>query len=96
MLSELGFDAGQHDKIKMDLKSGRIGLSKNRLPISTTITDIHESEIAQSNVMRHAEFISESPDYSCHTAIPRLKRGMTAIIRGFRIKFTMTVLTMTV
>jgi len=46
--------------------AGRIGLSKNRLPISTTITDVNESEITQSSVMRHAEFISASPDYSCH------------------------------
>ncbi|MEI7831262.1 MAG: UTP--glucose-1-phosphate uridylyltransferase, partial [Prolixibacteraceae bacterium] len=53
LLSELGFDAGQHEKIKKDFKSGRIGLSKNRLPISTTITDVNASEIDHYSVMRH-------------------------------------------
>ena len=33
LLEELGFDAAQHEQIKKDLKLGRIGLSKNRMPI---------------------------------------------------------------
>ena len=57
LLSELGFDAGQHEKIKKDFKSGRIGLSKNRLPISTTITDVNESEIAHHSILSHQTLV---------------------------------------
>ena len=46
LLHDLGFDSEQHEQIKKDLKSGRIGLSKNRMPISTAIEDISKSEIA--------------------------------------------------
>jgi len=46
LLHELGFDSEQHEQIKKDLKSGRIGLSKNRMPVSTSIEDINKSEIA--------------------------------------------------
>jgi len=51
LLSELGFDAEQHEQIKRDLKSGRISLSKNRLPISTTIEDVKKSEIAHHSIL---------------------------------------------
>jgi UDP-N-acetylglucosamine pyrophosphorylase len=46
LLEELGFDSDQHDQIKKDLKLGRIGLAKNRMPISTKIEDVEKSEIA--------------------------------------------------
>jgi hypothetical protein len=45
LLTELGFNDEQHKQIKKDLKSGRIGLLQNRLPVSTTIEDISKSEI---------------------------------------------------
>ena len=41
-VEELGFDSEQHEQIKKDLKSGRIGLSKNRMPISTVIEDVEQ------------------------------------------------------
>jgi hypothetical protein len=86
MLSELGFDAGQHEKIKKDFKSGRIGLSKNRLPISTTITDVYSSDIDHYSVLRqgerHAELDSASPHYN--QGIPDQVRndGTTLISQG--------------
>jgi hypothetical protein len=46
LLEELGFDSEQHERIKRDLKLGRIGLSKNRMPISTKIEDVSISDIA--------------------------------------------------
>ncbi len=52
LLAELGFDQGQHEQIKKDLLSGRISLSKNRLPISTTIKDVRESEIAHFSILK--------------------------------------------
>ena len=51
LLAELGFDKGQHEQIKKDLLSGRISLSKNRLPISTTIEDVRQSEIAHHSIL---------------------------------------------
>jgi UDP-N-acetylglucosamine pyrophosphorylase len=54
LLQELGFDSEQHDQIKRDLKSGRIGLSKNRMSINAIIEDIKNSEIAhQKNLNDH-------------------------------------------
>ena len=39
LLTENGFDALQHERIQADLRSGLIGLAKNRLVTSTTIED---------------------------------------------------------
>lgn len=58
LLVELGFDAEQHEQIKKDLKSGRIGLSKNRLPINTTIEDVHQTEIAHHSVLNDPTLIN--------------------------------------
>jgi hypothetical protein len=50
LLEELGFDAEQHDQIKKNLKSGRIGLAKNRMPSNTTIEDIQKHEISNQKI----------------------------------------------
>lgn len=57
LLKELGFDDKQHEQIKKDLKSGRIGLSKNRIPVSTTIADVTKSEIAHHSVLKNQHLI---------------------------------------
>ena len=46
LLEENGFDAAQHEQIRSDLRSGRIGLAKNRLPANTRITDVAIDEIS--------------------------------------------------
>lgn len=58
LLAELGFNEEQHQQIKADLKSGRIGLLKNRLPISTTIEDVSSLEIAHHSVKNDDELIA--------------------------------------
>ncbi|MEO5803692.1 MAG: UTP--glucose-1-phosphate uridylyltransferase [Verrucomicrobiota bacterium] len=45
LLDQNGFDRAQHEQIRADLKDGRIGLSQNRLPQSTTIEDVHEGDV---------------------------------------------------
>jgi hypothetical protein len=45
LLEQYGFDQTQHDQIKADLRSGRIGLAQNRLPISTTIVDVDKEDV---------------------------------------------------
>lgn len=43
---ENGFDQIQHENIREDLKSGRIGLARNRLPAETFVEDVKDEDIA--------------------------------------------------
>ena len=45
LLSANGFDRAQHEQIRSDLLSGRIGLSENRLPPQTVIKDVSLDDI---------------------------------------------------
>ncbi len=45
LLENHGFDATFHNQLKADLKSGRIGLSQNRLPINTKISDVENADV---------------------------------------------------
>ena len=44
-LSANGFDREQHEQIRSDLRSGRIGLAQNRLPNNTTIQDVSAKHV---------------------------------------------------
>lgn len=46
-LAAAGFDREQHEQIRTDLRSGRIGLSQNRLSSSMTITDVEPQHIVE-------------------------------------------------
>ncbi|HEY3442408.1 MAG TPA: UTP--glucose-1-phosphate uridylyltransferase [Paludibaculum sp.] len=48
LLREFGFDRVQHDKIRADLRSGRIGLAQNRLAVSSTIEDVSREEVTDT------------------------------------------------
>ena len=45
LLAAQGFDAVQHERIREDLRSGRIGLAQNRLPITTTVEDTRDGDV---------------------------------------------------
>lgn len=45
LLEEYGFDRVQHEKIRADLRNGRIGLSQNRLQASVSIEDVREGDV---------------------------------------------------
>ena len=45
LLGAYGFDNEMHQQIRADYKSGRIGLSQNRLPLSSIIEDVEPDEI---------------------------------------------------
>ncbi|NNE01434.1 MAG: UTP--glucose-1-phosphate uridylyltransferase [Pirellulaceae bacterium] len=45
ILSDNGFDRQQHEQIRTDLRSGRIGLSQNRLSQNTTIRDVRPADV---------------------------------------------------
>ena len=45
LLDEHGFDRVQHEQIRADLRSGRIGLAQNRLPVSSRIEDARPDDV---------------------------------------------------
>jgi UDP-N-acetylglucosamine pyrophosphorylase len=44
---ENGFDFIQHEEIREEIRKGRIGLSRNRLPAETLIEDVHPGDITR-------------------------------------------------
>jgi hypothetical protein len=48
LLRENGFDPELHEQIRSELKSGRIGLAQNRLPISVQIADVEPGDVWQA------------------------------------------------
>ena len=56
LLEDFGFNPNQHQQIKSDLKMGRIGLSKNRIPINSTIEDIPQSELPTQQDIESKEY----------------------------------------
>ncbi len=45
LLDKYGFDPVQHEQIRSDLRSGRIGLAQNRLPVNVQIEDVKPGEL---------------------------------------------------
>jgi len=55
---ENGFDAVQHEQLRVDLQAGRIGLAHNRLPVDTVIEDVRDQDVSRpsdSDVARGEE-----------------------------------------
>lgn len=48
LLAANGFDPAQHEQIRADLRSGRIGLPLNRLPAATRIEDVAPADLADA------------------------------------------------
>ena len=49
---ENGFDSIQHEQVRNDLRKGRIGLNRNRLPLETIIEDVSPADINFSNTLK--------------------------------------------
>jgi len=45
LLRQNGFDRTQHEQIREDLRTGRIGLAQNRLPAATNIQDVTREDV---------------------------------------------------
>ncbi len=45
LLAAQGFDPVQHERIRDDLRTGRIGLAQNRLPASATVQDVRPGDV---------------------------------------------------
>jgi len=54
LLPENGFDAKQHEQIRLHLREGRIGLAQNRLPANAVIEDVHEEDVVDLGHARSA------------------------------------------
>jgi UTP--glucose-1-phosphate uridylyltransferase len=45
LLAENNFDRAQHERVRVDLQRGRIGLAQNRLPAATAIEDVRPGDV---------------------------------------------------
>jgi len=91
LLDQNGFDAAQHEQIRDDLKSGRIGLSQNRLPVNADIKDVLAEDVVDATGIL-GETVAEAtagppPRLPVATASPsdaaRLReRGLAALRNG--------------
>lgn len=50
LLKSYGFDRVQHEQIRADLRSGRIGLAQNRLPVRSRIEDVRDGDVFDATV----------------------------------------------
>ena len=50
LLEENGFDTIQHETIRQQLQTGRIGLSQNRFPPETTIEDVETEDVYDGRI----------------------------------------------
>lgn len=56
LLAENGFDRAEHERIRDDLRRGRIGLAQNRLPASTVVEDVQPGDVTDCRGGVPAEF----------------------------------------
>jgi hypothetical protein len=56
LLAANGFDRGEHDRIRDDLRRGLIGLAQNRLPASTVVEDVRPEDAIDARGGVAAEF----------------------------------------
>src|SRR5674476_1080410 len=59
LLETHGFDRVQHERIQTDLRSGRIGLAQNRLPVSSRIEDAAPDELDARHRERGMQALAE-------------------------------------
>lgn len=82
-LSEYGFDRVQHEQLREDLQSGRLGLAQNRLPASTTIEDVLPEHYVDSY---HS--IDESWLYAAHRSISDGEVAVLTLAAGVGSRWT--------
>ena len=56
LLEAYGFDRVEHEHIQADLRSGRVGLAQNRLPISSLITDVGAEDLCDATQGVHSKY----------------------------------------
>jgi galactokinase/mevalonate kinase-like predicted kinase len=74
LLDENGFDRAQHEQIRADLGSGRIGLAQNRLRNNVQIEDIRDEDVID------ATNLPASDPTLAEAGLESLRRGEAAVI----------------
>jgi galactokinase/mevalonate kinase-like predicted kinase len=69
---ENGFDPVQHAQLRDDLKHGRIGLSRNRLPVDTDIRDVQDSDLIAAG--------GKAADEARRRGAAAIRRGEVAVV----------------
>jgi hypothetical protein len=72
LLAQYGFDRVLHEQIRADLRSGRIGLAQNRLPVSSNIEDVKPEDIYDAS--------QELPDTFRDIGMDALHEGTVAVV----------------
>ena len=75
LLTDFGFDPVQHEAIRSDLKSGRIGLAQNLLPVNTKIEDVGSNDVADFISSNH-----ERDEALAGIGMAALERGEVAVV----------------
>ncbi len=74
-----GFDREQHEQIRNDLLSGRLGLSQNRLPSQASIEDVLQDDVVDLRDIE-AEPTRESDDVLSRLGRDALTEGRVAVV----------------
>jgi len=72
LLDANGFDRAQHEKVRSDLRGGRIGLAQNRLPVSTRVEDVSATDVVDAR--------SAMPERLCAIGEEALRAGRVAVV----------------
>jgi hypothetical protein len=71
-LDQYGFDRSQHEQVRDDLRSGRIGLAQNRLPASAKVEDVEAGDIIEAT--------AELPSADRAAGMESLAGGTVAVV----------------
>ncbi|MEM7126951.1 MAG: UTP--glucose-1-phosphate uridylyltransferase [Chloroflexota bacterium] len=66
LLESYGFDRVQHEQIRGDLRSGRIGLAQNRLPVRSKIEDVSEGDVYDATGTPSRNLIAQGKQAICN------------------------------
>ncbi len=81
LLSQFGFDRIQHEQIRADMRSGRIGLAQNRLPASTDIRDVEPGHVVDALWLEPAGRPVTGPARDLtEVGMEALRRGTVAVV----------------
>lgn len=72
LLDEFGFDREAHERIRSDLRNGRIGLAQNRLPATTVIEDANPTDVFDAD--------REQDPYLKDLGLRALNRGEVVVV----------------
>ena len=72
LLADSGFDRQQHEQIRSDLRSGRIGLAQNRLSNNTPISDVTPDDVT--------DLRRETSDDAFSAGRDAMRRGEVAVV----------------